>query len=69
MLCFKASEINHKALGLVKKSGNDIHVYTTCHSERQRRIFIKMLHFVQHDSKFILHNSESAQHDSQKITN
>ena len=34
-----------------KKYGNDIHVYTTCHSERQRRICIKMLHFVQHDSQ------------------
>ena len=57
MLCFKVSEINHKALGLVKKLGNDIHVYTTCHSERQRRIFIKMLHFVQHDSKRIQHTT------------
>ena len=26
-------------------------ICTTCHSERQRRIYIKMLHFVQHDSQ------------------
>ena len=44
-------------------------IYIICHSERQLIIFIKMLHFVQHDSEFILNNSESAQHDSQKITN
>ena len=35
--------------------GNDINDYTNCHSERQRRIFIvKMLHFVQHDSEWMI---------------
>ena len=35
--------------------GNDINDYTSCHSERKRRIFIvKMLHFVQHDSEWMI---------------
>ena len=52
---FEVSQRPISSLNCVKLFGNDINDYTNCHSERQRRIFIvKMLHFVQHDSEWMI---------------